>query len=190
MPRRFHLSLWCSGAQVCSYRGGRHAWWMCFTRQAADALRRSTELHHHHSRQTPVCALVRPESAVLCGLGESVLPLRNGDDVKCEDCNGTRLKPVIVYKGKALYSEEECLTCGGKGYIKEGEREFTLHLHVNGERMVRTMVIARSIGEALMLSGELIFGSYDAAIRDTDEVTLMVEGDDAWDGEDDVDHGQ
>lgn len=97
--------------------------------------------------------------------------------MRCVECNGTRLKPSAIYKGRAHYTDEECSACGGKGYVKEGEKEFTIHLHVNGERMVRTMVVARSIGEALMISGEMIFGTYDAAIRDDDMVTLMVEGD-------------
>lgn len=97
----------------------------------------------------------------------------------CEACNGTRLTLHTDYTNThgvtmRFYRDEECNACGGKGYIREGEKEYTVALYVDESRAHQFFVIARNASEALFLSAEM-FVSTGAMIRPGEEVALTVE---------------
>lgn len=76
--------------------------------------------------------------------------------MSCKTCQGTGLHPLLKPgTEQLLFTQEECRTCGGKGYV-QGGRRYAVVVYRNGNKTATIEVLARTAPEALKLAAELI----------------------------------
>jgi hypothetical protein len=91
----------------------------------------------------------------------------------CNACKGHKLQPHLkAGSDKLLFTEDECQTCGGKGYI-QGGRTYSVAVFRNGTRTATVHVLARTAPEALFLAAELV----DQSIKVSGKGDLMAKDD-------------
>jgi hypothetical protein len=74
-----------------------------------------------------------------------------------------------------LYKDEECLKCGGKGYIRDGEDEYTVLVFLNNHQVQKVFTLARGGAEAMAIAAEMFSEAYGLSLRAGDVLTLEVE---------------
>jgi hypothetical protein len=74
-----------------------------------------------------------------------------------------------------LYTEQECLTCGGTGYGEGDEgRSYHVHVYLNGKRTINVTVKARNGGEALVKAAEHVEDAVAGGLKPGDALGIEV----------------
>lgn len=93
----------------------------------------------------------------------------------CDLCEGTRLKVQIEYKGNKLFTNDECVQCGGKGYVTGGETEYRVVVTVDDVTVQRIYALARNATEALLIAAEMFHAAYGERVKGEEVIRMEVE---------------
>lgn len=73
---------------------------------------------------------------------------------------------------RMLFTDDECRSCGGKGYHSEGERAYDVDVILNAKRIVHVSVLAIHTVDAIRKAAELLYETYPSGFKPGDQLTL------------------
>lgn len=93
----------------------------------------------------------------------------------CKTCKGTGLKPLLrPGTEKLLFMEDECPSCGGKGWDDKGATHYKVAVFLNSARVLGVSVLARNAVEAMRKASEMVQTSMAGGLKRGDVLGLEV----------------